>query len=71
MSYRAAIIKATGVDIAEAAVIEEIMRVDRPTLEALTSREFNRLARVSKQAIDELRVEDPEVAAFYEGLARS
>lgn len=58
-----------GIDADEAAVVEELMRVEHPTLDHLDSRRFNRLARDSKMALDILRHEDPVCAAFYERQA--
>jgi hypothetical protein len=70
MSYRAKIVSVTGVSPREAAVIEEVMRAESPTLDALDVRAFNRLARASKLELEMLRVEDPAVARLYEEQAR-
>lgn len=70
MSYVASICKATGVDASEAAIIERLMRVERPTLDALDAREFRLLARESCEALQYLRECDPEVADFYAEEAR-
>lgn len=69
--YTAAIMKATGADAREASVIEEIMRLERPTLDALTGRGFDVLARQSVKVLAVLRDEDPETAAFFEKQASS
>ncbi len=47
--YTRLIMEACGVDDATAQNIERIMRVERPTLDALTKSAFNRLARISHE----------------------
>jgi hypothetical protein len=64
--YTGAIIAATGVGEREAKVVEEVMRVNSPTLDALTVGEFDSLARLSLAAYRRL---DPETARFYERQA--
>lgn len=57
--YRDAIIEATKRP-EDADAIEEVMRLERPTLDALTRGEFDRLARKSARALDEIRRADAE-----------
>lgn len=47
--YTKLIMEACKVDDATAQKIEVIMRCDRPTLDALTKREFNKLARTAHE----------------------
>lgn len=68
--YNPSICAACGVDPDEAAVIERVMRVDRPTLDALPRRSFDALARSSQAVLAVLRADYPEVAEFYEKEAR-
>ena len=70
MSYTEAIHEAVpGLSAEDARTVEELMRVERPTLDALDRRQFNRLARQSKIDLDDLRKNDPEVASWYEQIA--
>jgi hypothetical protein len=67
--YTDAIAKAVGCDDREALVVEEVMRVETPTLDHLDARRFNHLAREAKATLQDLRSTDPECAAWYEKAA--
>ena len=55
--YHRAIVEATGCDPADAEAIEEVMRIDRPTLDSLTRRDFDRLAQAAHEALPQIRAE--------------
>lgn len=67
--YERDIWKATNCAIEDAAVIEEVMRVERPILSELDRRQFNHEARVAQATLAWMRKNDPDCAAFYEGSA--
>ena len=68
--YERDIWRATGCAVEDAAAIEELMRVEYPTLNHLDRRRFNKIARDAKSDLAWLRRHDPETAAFYEGMRR-
>jgi len=51
--YLKTIMEVCGTDIHEAKLIETVMRYDRPTLDSLDKREFNKLAKESQQALND------------------
>jgi hypothetical protein len=55
--YAASIIEATGCKPEDVEQVEEIMRASMPTLDHLTKREFNSLARSAAEALPILRSE--------------
>lgn len=69
MIYRQVIMDGCDVGEREAAVIEELVRVEIPTLEHLTRRQLVAAARRAHENLEILRDEDPRVAAFYEESA--
>jgi len=68
--YQRSIWKATGCTLEDASVIEEVMRVETPTLDHLDKRAFTQKARAAQKDLIYLRRHDPETAAFYECCGR-
>lgn len=64
-AYSDIIIEATGVSYEDACVIEELIRVETPTLSHLDRRSLMREARVGKAQMELLAKDDPETLAFY------
>lgn len=68
--YQRSIWKATGCALEDACVIEEVMRVDTPTLDHLDRRRFTVKARQAQADLAWMRQHDPETATWYESCAR-
>lgn len=64
--YRRAIWKVTGCELEDAAVIEELMRVEYPTLDHLDAMRFDEEARIAAATLYYFRKNDPDIAQFYE-----
>lgn len=69
--YAQTIAEDLGVTRNEAAVIEEVLRVEHPTLDHMSRAQLAREARVSQQVLEEMRRTDPECAAWYTKCART
>lgn len=63
--YVPRISETVGADERDAAIIEQIMRVDSPTLDWLSPNDFDNLAWAAKDALAWDRANDPETASFY------
>jgi hypothetical protein len=57
------------VEVGEAAVIEQVLRASIPTLDHLSRVDLAREARISQRCLEEFRIEEPEIAHFYERQA--
>jgi hypothetical protein len=68
--YERSIWKATGCALEDAGVIEELMRVETPTLNHLDRRQLATKARNAQKDLAYLRRHDPETAAYYERCGR-
>lgn len=55
--YQQIILEATGCSKADLRQIEEVMRDVHPTMDHLTKRQLNKLAREAWEAVKELRLE--------------
>lgn len=65
MIYRQVIQAACSVDEQEAAAIEKVLRVEHPTLDHLSRRRLELLARRAHETLEILRAEDPETADYF------
>lgn len=65
MIYRQVIQSACSVDEREAAAIEKLIRVEHPTLDHLTRRQLELVARRAHETLEILRAEDPETADYF------
>jgi hypothetical protein len=59
--YARSIVAATGCPAADAKPVEQLMRLEEPTLDHLTLLAFNELARAAYEALAVLRAEGHEI----------
>lgn len=68
-AYSDIIVEATGCSVEDAAVIEELIRVEIPILSNLDRDRLMREARIGKAQMELLARDDPETLAFYRACA--
>lgn len=69
-AYAHIIAEGLGIDETEACVVEQVLRVEHPTLDHLTRADLVRGAREAQEVLAYFRAEEPDIAESYERQAQ-